>query len=175
MQVWHWRAGDETVFEDVVGVGEAGLDVAGEHAVVRDDVALDVRVDGGCALLHRRLGVEDARQRRVVDVDRLECPQRDRLVERDHGGDALALVAHDAVGERGLVLHERAVVVLGHVGLRVDGEHAGDRLRRAGVDAQDARVRVRAAQDLAVDHPGQAHVVGERGLAGDLLARVGAR
>ena len=144
-------------------------------AVVGGDVALDAVVHGRRALLHRRLGIEHARDRLVVDVDQLHRAQRGRLVDRDHGRDALALVADDAVGERGLVLDERAVLGLRHVGLRVDREHARHRGRRRGVDRDDPARRVRAAQDLAVEHPGQPHVVGVRRLAGDLLVRVGAR
>jgi hypothetical protein len=90
-------------------------------------------------------------------------------------GDALALVADDAVGEGGLVLDERAELRLRHVLLRVDREDAGDLLGLVGVDRRHPRIRVRAAQDLAEDHAGQLHVVGVGRLARDLLEAVGAR
>src|SRR5439155_24885923 len=44
----------------------------------------------------------------------------------------------------------------------VTGDHRADRgmaERGRGVEVEDARVRERAAQDGAVQHPGQAHVV----------------
>ena len=134
-----------------------------------DDVALDAFVDLRRALRHRLLGIEDARQRLVGHVDRLDAVQRGLLVGGDDGGHTLSLVAHDAVGQRRLVLHEGTELDLRHVLLRVDGQHAGDLLGLRGVDGLDARVRVRAAQDLAVDHRGQAHVVGVGRAAGDLL------
>jgi hypothetical protein len=40
------------------------------------------------------------------------------------------------------------------------------------VDAANARVRVRGAQELAVGHAGKGNVVGEAGLAGDFGAGV---
>jgi hypothetical protein len=167
-------AGDEAVLVDLVGLVEARVDVAADDAVVGDDVALDALVDLRRVLGHRLLGVEDPGQRVVLDVDRVEAAQRGRLVHGDHRRDALALVAHDPVGQRRLVLHEGSVAVLRHVRLGVDGEDAVHRLGRRRVDGDDPRMRQRAAQDLAVDHPGQAHVVRVWRLAGDLLQRVGA-
>ena len=43
------------------------------------------------------------------------------------------------------------------------GEDAWNAARRGGVDREDAGVRMRAAQDLAVQGPGQEHVVGVNG------------
>ncbi len=166
---------DEPVLEDVVGLREAGVDVAGGDTVVRRDVALGPLVDLRGALRHCRLGLVDALDRLVGDLDRLDPAQRGLLVDRDDCRDALALVADDAVGERGLVLDERAELGLRHVLLRVDREDAGDLLGLEGVDRLDTRVRIWAAQDLAPEHPGQVHVVGVRRLARDLLAGVDAR
>jgi len=52
---------------------------------------------------------------------------------------------------------------------------AGQRARRRRVDAADAPVRDRAAEDLAVEHAGQAQVVHILGAAGDLGAPFEAR
>ena len=46
--------------------------------------------------------------------------------------------------------------VLGDVGARHDADDAGQRLGLRGVDRDDARVRVRAADDRRVHHAGQA-------------------
>ena len=48
------------------------------------------------------------------------------------------------------------------------------RAARDGVDADDARVRQRRAEQLAVQHARQHDVVGEARLAGDLRAAVDA-
>ncbi len=50
--------------------------------------------------------------------------------------------------------------------------YAGVRGGAQNVDAANARVRVRGAQELAVGHAGKGNVVGEAGLAGDFGAGV---
>ena len=47
------------------------------------------------------------------------------------------------------------------------GDHAFTRARRRRVNAPDAGVRHRAAQQRGVQHPGQFDVVDEQGLAGE--------
>ncbi len=55
-----------------------------------------------------------------------------------------------------------------------DGFDARELKRLGDVDAADARVRVRAAEDARVKHPGQMNVAGIGGRAGDALDGVDA-
>ena len=119
--------------------------------------------------------VVDRRQRLVLDGDR---PHRlAGVLERLRGDDrdGLAVVAHAIDREHRLVGELEAVGLgAGHVGVRQHGVHAGQRERRRDVDRDDARVRVRAAQRRAVQHPGDVEVARVRELAGDLGHAVGA-
>ena len=93
------------------------------------------------------------------------------LVDGDHERDLLPLEADLVAGEHGLGVvgdrrHPREPERLEVLG----GDHGGDarvRERRGGVDREDLRVGVRAAQDHAVHHPGQADVVEVGPLAAD--------
>ena len=80
-----------------------------------------------------------------------------------------------SVGEkfRAFARLDRLVAHLGEVGGRDHRLHAGQRARGRGVDAQDARMRVRAALDQAGEHAGQTQVGAEIGAAGDLVGAVG--
>ena len=168
-------AGDEPVLEHVVGLGEPGVDVAGGDPVVGHDVAFDPRVDGRRVLGHGLLRILHHGQELVVDLDGFDASERGLLVDGDDRGHSFPGVADHVVGQRCLVLDERAVLGLGHVLLDVDGEHPGHGVGARGVDLEDPGVGVRAAQDLAVDHPRQPHVVRVLRLARHLLQGVGAR
>ena len=134
-------------------------------------VLVDARLGVGEALLR----IAEGAQRLVLDVDqveRLECRQ---LVAGDDGRDRIADEAHAIDRERMLVLADRQDAV--GDGEVLAGQRQVDarmRQRARHVDAEDARVRHRRAQQLAVHHPRQHHVVGEPGLAGDLRAPVDA-
>ena len=93
------------------------------------------------------------------------------LVGRDHERDLLALEAHLVACEHGLRVvgdrrHPREPERLEVLG-GDDSCDVGVRERPRGVDRDDARVRVRAAQQRAVDHPRQPDVVEVRALAAD--------
>jgi hypothetical protein len=66
-------------------------------------------------------------------------------------------------------------VDVGEVGSGQHADDARDLLRGRGVDRDDAPVRDRAAQDLAVQHPRHDQVADEVRLPARLLARVAAR
>ena len=157
-------------------------------AVPDDDAAHDVRaLVVAVAVAHRRaVGVQrrhlerarhvvDRRQRLVLDRDRAHGVAR--LLQRLRGDDrdGLAVVAHAVDREHGLV-GELEAVRLGarDVVVREHGVHAGQLERRGDVDRDDARVRVRAAQRRAVQHPGDVEVARVGELAGDLRNAVGA-
>ena len=104
----------------------------------------------GDPAVERLEGVVDGRQRLVLDPDQVERPARRVLVDRGDRGDLVA-------DEPDLPRLERDVVVVVAVGSllhvprmdhRVD---ARERLRLRGVEREDSRVRMRAAEDRA--HP----------------------
>ena len=127
-------------------------------------------------LLGRPLGIDDELERLVLDPDLLGGPagllrvlggdERDRLAEVADAVDR----EHRLVGELEAVELRAGDVVVGEN--RVDARH---RQRLGDVDRDDARVRVRAAQGVAPEHPRRPEVarVGElpRRLRGAVRAR----
>ena len=140
---------------------------AGEVVGLADLVVSDQR----CVLVESLPRVHDRRQRLVLHVDQLERVARDVLVGRDHERDLLALEADlvtrehrlGVVGDGGHPRQAQRLQVLGGD----DGGHTRMGERPAGVDRNDARVRVRAAQDGAVHHARQPDVVQVVALAAD--------
>ncbi len=122
-------------------------------------------------VVERLAGVDDGRQRLVLHVDQLERVVRRVLVGRDHERHLLALEVDLVAREHGLRVvgdrrHPREPERLEVLG----GDDGGDvrmRERLRGVDREDARVRVRATEHGAVDHPRKPDVVEVRALAAD--------
>ena len=132
------------------------MDVAGVAVVV------DRRFRGGEPVVDR----PDRRQRLVPNVDEVERVERRVLVDRRYGGDRVADEAHAVRAERVLVLGDRENPERDRKVLaRGDGHDARSRQRPRNVDRDDACVRDLRAQQLAVQHPRQHHVVGELRLA----------
>ncbi len=140
---------------------------SGDRMRVRD-IRSEVWMRQRRARLDCLFGVHDDRQRIVVDVDRVDGVARDVGVGGHRYGDGVAdevdaVACEDGVrrrlqaGDRRGARHGAARRV--HVGAGKDADHAGDRLRGRGVDADDARMRVRAAQDRGVQQARELHVV----------------
>jgi len=108
-----------------------------------------------------------------IDFDEAERLERGLLVSGDDCGDRIAHVADTLWSERIFVLGYRQDA-------EGDGEilagehevHAWVRLRARNVDRFDRRMRMRRAQQLAMQHAGQDHVVGEAREARHLGAAV---
>ncbi len=165
--------------EDVVGPGEGGV-----HLRIADSLALDVVadvvrrvedphgvrfvVDDRRALGKCRLGIQYRRQNLVGDIDqaarllgdlgRLGGDSCDPIADVAHLVVEAHLVVRTRVGPaltaRG-VLHPRRVAVVHH------SVHSWQRRCLRIVDRDDARVCMRAPQDLRVQHPAKLDVVGE--------------
>ena len=116
--------------------------------------------------------IEHGGQVLVLDLDERQRLFRDVRIERGHHGDLLADEAHAIAREQRHVEHAAPDEEVRHVRGREDREHAGQRASLHGVDADDARVRERAAQGFAPDHPGQRHVRGIPRRARDLVGAV---
>ena len=152
---------DDVAADDRVGLGErlvGGVLVAGLPGRAGEVVALAglVVADQRRVVVERLAGVDHRGQRLVLDVDQRQRVVGRVLVGRDHERDLLALEADLVAREHGLRVvgdrrHPRQAERLEVLG----GDHRGDvgvRERLRGVDRDDLRVGVRAAQHRAVDH-----------------------
>ena len=166
---------------DHIGLGERPVRVALDLVPDERDVVLHGVVELRRTRLDRRCHVHDDRQRRVVHHDALKGVARDVAIGRHDHRDRLPDVADDLRLDR--IGHDRdhplrpaaplAAAVRHRPGelleLRagVDGEHAGQRLRHARVDAVDRRVAVDAPQDRHMAEILRLHIVHVGRTAGD--------
>ena len=131
----------------------------------------------GRGLVQGRPHVEHRRKLLVVDLDGGQRVGRGVAVAGHDAGHRLADVAHlvhrhrrvrrdhDVRGDRPGA--GQAALLGGEVRAGVGGDHARLVPGRADVHRGDPGVRVRAAEEGDVQHPGQRDVVGPVGLAGD--------
>ena len=92
---------------------------------------------------------------------------------RSNRRDRLADIAHLVARHDRLVIDEDAEAVLArHIGAGDDAFDAVHRFRGGSVDRDDARMRMRRAQHLHVQHARHSHVAGIFEAAGDLARRV---
>ena len=123
-------------------------------------------------LLGRALGVDDELERLVLDAGSSRPrgapapgarPRRARPARRSSGRGRSRAPA-------GRGTRARSVFCARDVGVREHGVDAGHRERLGDVDRDDARVRVRAADRVAPEHPGRPEVARVGELAGRLRA-----
>jgi hypothetical protein len=164
----------ERLLEHHVRRGQRGVDVAErERDVLADVAALGEGVDLVRLVVVRQrvLDREHGGQHLVVDVDQRERLGRGELVHGGDAGDGVAHVADLLETQRVLVARPGDDAVRHRQVLARDrGDHAGMRQRPRHVDALDAGVGMRRAQDLREQHAREHEVVGEDRHAGDLLA-----
>ena len=124
-------------------------------------------------LLGRALHVGDRLEHLVLDPD---CGSRTARLLRLLGGDErdrLAVVADAVRGEHRLVCELEAVRLLArHVGVREHGVHTGHPQGGGDVELDDLRVRMRAANGDAPEHPGRVQVARVGEFAGHLRCRI---
>ncbi len=171
--------------DDAVGGLERAVDVAPVEHARPDDVRARVLVQDRRVLVLRPAGVDQHRQRLVLDLDEVGGVAGELARLGDDGDHRLAHVADLANGE-GVVPDpapgrrrqlEEGIGQLLHLGRRQRPVHALERLGRGHVHGDDAGVRVRRADEVDVAHAVALDVVGERPLAPHeppvLLARDG--
>jgi hypothetical protein len=118
--------------------------------------------------LERLFGIEHEGQGLVLDFDELQSVLGDLFGVGDDAGDFVADVAHDLIEEKSLASERDLWSVL-----RAEhGAHAGESFSFASVNLFDLGVRVRAAQDLAVEHPRQLHISCVERFPGDALRAI---
>src|SRR6266550_2298405 len=145
-------------------------DVGGRAGVAVDDREGAHHVALG---MHRRrawlecpLHVRDRGEDLVVDRDLLQGGASQFRVFGGDDGHRLAGIANHVRRKHRLVLHVEAEGFLaGYVGVGQDGADARRRKRRRGVDRDDPRMRMWAAQGRAPEHPVAAEVAGVLELA----------
>ena len=162
--------GFESVLADVIRFGKRRLYITEMKNAARGDVARGERVHLRRAGLHGCFGIEHRRQRFVLDLNQVERFFGRVLVDGRHRGDLVPDVTHGIDGERQVVAGLRKIAVpdVGKIASGHDRAHARQRGGPTGVDAHDPRMRVGAAQELPVQHPGHGDVVGVLGAAGGL-------
>ncbi len=126
-------------------VASPDLDLSG-------DVPVWVQTRSG--VCERNLRIDQWLEHLVLDADRMRrAPRLFGVVGCDQG-DGLAPVPHHGLGEHRLVWDLKAIgVAPGHVLVGEHGPHARHGFRLAGVDRDDAGVRMRAAHGRAPEHP----------------------
>ena len=147
---------------DGVGFGKTLLDAA-ELAV---NVDIDIVAKGDAlfvqdrrARLHGDFRIEHRRQELVVDLEQAAGLFRGGFGFGDHGGDPLADEADDIVEHVGIVridqmilMGRRGVELARHVLPGEDGDNAGNGKRVLALDGFDARMGMRRAQHLQMQH-----------------------
>ena len=170
------------VLERLVGIAAKGEDdrTAADVVVFRiGKPGLDLRGVGLDGLQR----VVDGRQLLPLDPDELYRLGGDLLRIRGHAGHFVAdvlgfagkdgLIQHRLMGQRSDEHGGRAVPQLGGgIFKGAHRAHAGQGLGRAGVDGEDLRMGVGAAEDLAMEHPGQMYVKRKHAPAGHLVKTV---
>ena len=180
--------GPEALLDDVVGRGEACLEVAdGEFEPLRDvgglvgrglDAAGNHVVEQERRVrLHRLIDIDHMRQHLVIDFDERNGLLGDGGARRGDGGHGMALIErllarHDVAGDVPEILRDPLRADIGELVVREvgGGDHRPDarqRLGLRGVDAPDARMGVGAAQHLADQLAGQPVIGAVLGAAGD--------
>ncbi len=161
--------------DDEVGCLEAGFHIATLEAEVVRNVAGRVVVNQRGAGGERLVEREHGGQHFVLDHDLVHgraCRFRIQRGDRSH---LIADVADFPDRERIEVRTEGAPFAFRRVGAGCDCFHAGHGRGGAGIDREDASVRVRAPQHRRVQHSGKMQVGDVLRRASDLRNGVGAR
>ena len=152
-------------FKDMVGLGKTGLQVAKIKGRRLGNVIRCVVMQLRRAILHGLLRVEYGRQFLVFNVDELQCgigDFRGCRGNRRHrlAGPAYPVAHHDEILHHALGMGRHEInggeFVLRHLGRYQHRFHTRQPFRFAGVDTDDLRMGIGAAQQLAVQHAGQA-------------------
>ncbi len=151
------------IFENLIGVRESFLDIA---ATIRFRLMLALvvgrkiaaRLDLDRARLQSFLRIQDKGQRFIVDIDQPDGVFGHVPVYGCHRCNGIAREADGVVEQVPLVLGIAAAPDHIAILVRQHRLHAGQRQRFRCVDPADARVRMWAAQNARVQHPGQMEI-----------------
>ena len=169
----------EFLLDDLLGLGKAGIDITdlkldplgdvGGPGRRRLDAAGDLVLEEQWRVgIYRLVHIDDVRQHFVIDVDQRSGFLGDPLVDRGDGGDGMALIEsllarHDVARDVPEILgNPLRTLILEFMVRKVLGGHdcldAGQSLRLRGVDRADAGMRMRRADDFAVERAGRREI-----------------
>ncbi len=147
---------------------------------VEGEIARRLLPDRGGARGERRHAVDHGRQRLIVDLDKLGRRAGDLLAVGHDEGHRVADMAHAALGEGRPRRHDqrlhrrhagqRTEAIGREIGRGIDAVHAGQRRGLRNVDPLYERMRVRRAQDMAVQLAGIGDIVDIMALPGQEAA-----
>ena len=161
------------LLDDHIRLRETVFDVAVADRDVLDEIVLGVIVNHRSARDHRLVRIKYRRKQLVFDLDFFDSfARRGQRLGGDRS-DLLADITHLVARHDRLVGDEHAESILPwHVGTGDDPLDAHYRFGVRGVDRNDARVRMRAAQNLHMQHARQNHVACVAQRAGHLGRRI---
>ena len=141
---------------------ERGFDIDGE----RQRFVIDQHRFGRIPSLGLRLG--DDHRHRLADMAR--ALDRQQLMRADEDGARRTAIRrrelHVEFRRRHWIVRNGFQPIGAAIGAGEDAEHAGHRARRIGIDARDARMRMRRAHESREDLAGDAEIVGVAATAG---------
>ena len=181
------RRGAEAAFHHHFGFSETLINIAklvfqlacdiGSLAVKLNEIMQDRRIG-----LDRVFRVNHPGQNLIFHFDQLQRLGRHFFGDGGNGGDRVAMeqrlfARHDVAAHPAHILnaehHGFVEWEIHHILMRHHGLHAGMRFRLRGIDGNDARMRVRAAQHLAPDHAGHIGIGGIGSAARHLFRTIG--
>ncbi len=154
---------EEQIFPHEIRFANGRLDVAElEVDQLVQIAAVGVVVNPRLGMRHGGFGRVEGFERLVDDPDEIEGGGRCLFSGRRHGCDGIADEADFIHAQRVLVLRDGQNPERNRqIAAREHCLHAVQLLRRGYVDRHDARVRLGAAQQPAIQHPGERQIVGE--------------
>ncbi len=167
----------ESIFEDLVGFGEAFFHIAFDKIGSGTDVFFREGVKARRSVCDRFVDVDNSRQFLIVDMNFAQRRFRCAPVERRDGGYRLPGI--DGAIDR----DDRLVFVLAAADVGLDigeifagehGDNSGKRLRLACVYSADACMSVRTAQKLSFDHARHNQITGVLRPAGNFVNAIDA-
>src|SRR5712672_2109598 len=148
---------EESVFEDFVGFRKSLIDVAEFEGDAFVDVAfIAVIVDARRWRGQSFFGVGDGSEEFVFDFDQVQSLKGDQFFAGDYRGNRIANMAYMINTQGLLILTDRKDSVFdGEIFASENEIDARVRRSKGDVDATNARVRMRRAQEFTVEHAGQ--------------------
>ena len=144
-------------FVDQIRGGKACLHVTALELDMLGHIVAS-RVDAEGLLVHGLLGRENGGQLLVLDPDQIQRIACNLVGHGGHGSHFLATITHHTLGQDGSFLVMRPPECGRRILTGQNRLDARQRARLGSVYANDARMRVRAAQNLAMQHAGKLEI-----------------
>ena len=164
---------DEPRFSHVIRFGKTLLGIAKRVVIILFQIARLVVVDEVRLRLHRFFRIEVGGQHFVLYIDEFQRFLSDGFRNGDHARNVVADVTHFVERKRVLIVADgKNSVRIGRVLADDHSHHAVKHLGTAGIDAFNARMRIRRMQNLPDQHSGNAEIVSVFARTGGLFRGV---